>query len=109
VYIANIMTQPGETPGLSLSEHVRILQRQTRRKLIDWVVANNTPISRAVARRYRSSNAEPVRVDLPQLQRLGVRCVLADLLEEHAVVRHSSERLARLLLEEFVRRDPARR
>jgi len=40
---------------------------------------------------------------------LGVRCVLADLLEEHAVVRHSSERLARLLLEEFVRRDPARR
>jgi uncharacterized cofD-like protein len=109
VYIANIMTQPGETPGLSLSEHVRILQRQTRRKLIDWVVANNTPISRAVARRYRSNNAEPVRVDLPQLQRLGVRCVLADLLEEHAVVRHSSERLARLLLEEFVRRDPARR
>jgi uncharacterized cofD-like protein len=109
VYIANLMTQPGETPDFSLADHLRILQRQTRRKLIDWVVVNNTPISSAISRRYRSENAEPVRVDLPQLQRLGVRCVLADLLEEHAVVRHSSERLARLLLEEFVRRDPARR
>ena len=107
VYIANLMTQPGETPDFSLADHVRAVQRQTRRKLIDWVVANNTPISAAVARRYRSSHAEPVRVDLQQLQRLGVRCVFAHLLEEHAVVRHSSDLLARLLLDEFVRRDPA--
>jgi uncharacterized cofD-like protein len=109
VYIANLMTQPGETPEFSLADHVRVLQRQTRRKLIDWVVANNTPISRTLARRYRSTNAEPVRVDLAQLQRLGVRCVLADLLEEHGVVRHSSELLARSLLEEFVRRAVPRR
>ncbi|MGB6544410.1 MAG: gluconeogenesis factor YvcK family protein [Candidatus Acidiferrales bacterium] len=109
VYIANLMTQPGETPNFSLADHLRILQRQTRRKLIDWVVANDTPISPAVARRYRSSNAEPVRVDLAQLRRLGVRCVLAGLLEEDGVVRHSSERLARLLLEQFVRRTVPRR
>ncbi|MGB6198856.1 MAG: gluconeogenesis factor YvcK family protein [Candidatus Acidiferrales bacterium] len=109
VYIANLMTQPGETPNFSLADHLRILQRQTRRKLIDWVVANDTPISPAVARRYRSSNAEPVRVDLAQLRRLGVQCVLAGLLEEDGVVRHSSERLARLLLEQFVRRTVPRR
>jgi hypothetical protein len=48
-------------------------------------------------------------VDAPELQRLGVKSVFADLLEEDAVVRHSSDRLARLLLDEFVRRDPARR
>ena len=108
VYIANLMTQPGETRDLSLSDHVRVLQRQTRRKLIDWVVANDAPISAGVARRYRSGHAEPVRVDLAQLQRLGVRCVLADLLDEHGVVRHNSERLARLLLEQFVRRKSPR-
>jgi uncharacterized cofD-like protein len=109
VYIANLMTQPGETPEFSLADHVRVLQRQTRRKLIDWIVANDTPISPAVERRYRAQHAEPVRADLVQLQRLGVRCVLADLLEEHGVVRHSSARLARLLLEEFVRRAAPRR
>jgi uncharacterized cofD-like protein len=108
VYIANLMTQPGETPNFSLADHVRVLQSQTRRKLVDCVVANHTPISMGVARRYRSSHSVPVRVDLPQLQRLGVRCVLADLLEEYAVVRHNSNLLARLLLDEFVSRDSRR-
>jgi uncharacterized cofD-like protein len=109
VYIANLMTQPGETPGFSLADHVRVLQQHTRRKLIDWVVVNNAPISPAVARRYRKTTSVPVLVDAPELQRLGVKSVFADLLEEDAVVRHSSDRLARLLLDEFVRRDPARR
>ena len=32
----------------------------------------------------------------------GVRVILDSLLEEHGVIRHDSERLARLLLEEFL-------
>jgi uncharacterized cofD-like protein len=108
VYIANLMTQPGETLDYTLADHVRVLLRQTRRKVIDWVVVNNKPISEGQLRRYRSSHSEPVRVDFPQLQRLGVKCVFADLLEENAVIRHSSDRLAQLLLDKFVRDAPAR-
>ena len=44
--------------------------------------------------------AEPVAVDLNELQRLGCRVILDNLLEEHGVIRHNPERLARLLLEE---------
>jgi uncharacterized cofD-like protein len=108
VYIANLMTQPGETLDFTLADHVRVLLRQTRRKVIDWVVVNNKPISEGQLRCYRSSHSEPVRVDFPQLQRLGVKCVFADLLEEFAAVRHSSDRLAQLLLDKFVRDAPAR-
>ena len=43
-----------------------------------------------------------VTVDLPILQKHGVRVILDSLLEEHGVIRHDSERLARLLLEEFL-------
>jgi uncharacterized cofD-like protein len=108
VYIANLMTQPGETEGYSLSDHVRAIYRHTGCKLFDWVVASNQPISGEIARRYKSRGAEPVRVDIGKLQSLGVRCLLDNLLEEHAVVRHDAGRLAQMLIEEFVERKPSR-
>ena len=109
VYIANLMTQPGETVGLSLADHMRAIYSHTRRRLFDWVVASNQGVSPEVARRYRRQGAEPVRVDVQDLQRLGVRCLLDNLLEEHGVVRHNAERLSRLLIEEFVERRPPTR
>jgi uncharacterized cofD-like protein len=108
VYLANLMTQPGETDGYSLADHVRVIYAHTRRKFIDWVVASNQPISPEVARRYSKLGAEPVRVDIQDLQRTNVRCLLDNLLEEHGVVRHNAERLSQLLIEEFVERRPAR-
>ena len=63
VYIANLMTQPGETDGYSLADHVRVIYRHTRCKLFDWVVASNQPVSPEIARRYSLRGAEPVRVD----------------------------------------------
>jgi uncharacterized cofD-like protein len=102
VYIANIMTQPGETSGYALADHLKAIQRHTTRRVIDWVVANRQPISSEVARRYRTHGAEPVAIDLASLQSLGYRVVLDNLLEEHGVIRHNPDRLARLLFEEFL-------
>lgn len=108
VYIANLMTQPGETVGYSLADHVCAIYRHTRRKLFDWVVTNNQPISPAAGRRYKMRGAAPVRVELAELQRMGLRCLFDSLLEEHETVRHNTTRLSRLLVEEFIERRPAR-
>lgn len=102
VYIANLMTQPGETAAYSLADHLRAIRRHTPRSVVDWVVANRRSVSPEVARRYRRQGAEQVAVDLPELQRLGYRVILDNLLEEHGVIRHNPRRLARLLLEEFL-------
>jgi uncharacterized cofD-like protein len=102
VYIANLMTQPGETSGYALADHLRAIQKHVPRRVIDWVIANRQAVSADVARRYRSQGAEPVAVDLLALQKLGFRVILDDLLEEHAVIRHHARRLSRLLLEEFL-------
>jgi uncharacterized cofD-like protein len=104
VYIANLMTQPGETSGYALADHLTAIQRHTPRRVIDWVVANRQSISPEVARRYRAQGAEPVAIDIPNLQKLGYRVVLDNLLEEHAVIRHNPARLAQLVLEEFLAR-----
>src|SRR6266853_1174473 len=76
VYIANLMTQPGETSGYALGDHLRAIQRHTPAGLIDWVVANRGSVSPEFARRYRAQGAEPVAVDIPDLQKLGYRVVL---------------------------------
>src|SRR5882724_2554453 len=102
VYIANLMTQPGETTGYSLSEHLNAIQRHVPGRIIDWVVANRKSVSPDVARRYRKEGAERVVVDLPLLKKQRVRVILDSLLEEHGVIRHDSKRLARLLVEEFL-------
>jgi uncharacterized cofD-like protein len=104
VYIANLMTQPGETSGYALADHLRAIQKHVPFRVIDWVVANRQSVSPDVARRYRAQGAEPVAIDLPALQKLGFRAILDNLLEEHGVLRHDTRRLSRLLLEEFLHR-----
>jgi uncharacterized cofD-like protein len=108
VYIANLMTQPGETAGYALADHLRAIKHHIPRRLIDWVVANRQPVSPDVARKYRAEGAEPVVVDLLELKKLGFRVILDHLLEEHGVIRHNARRLARLLVEEFLTFSPAK-
>jgi uncharacterized cofD-like protein len=108
VYIANLMTQPGETAGLTLDDHVRAIHQHTGRKLIDWVVLNNAPIAPEMAKRYRAQGAEPVSVDTSELQRMGLRILADNLLEVHGVIRHNAARLASLLLENFAKRERPR-
>jgi uncharacterized cofD-like protein len=108
IYIANLMTQPGETTNYSLSDHLRAIQQHVRGRVMDAVIANSKPVSPEVARRYRSQNAEPVRLDREKVLQLGVRLITDDLLDEHGVIRHNSTRLARLLLEEFLLPKPRR-
>lgn len=103
VYIANLMTQPGETTGYGLADHVRAIQQHVPRRVIDYVIANRQAVSPDLARRYRAEGAVPVTVNLSALQKLGCRVILDDLLEEDGVLRHDSRRLSRLLLEEFLR------
>jgi uncharacterized cofD-like protein len=107
VYIPNLMTQPGETDRMSVADHIRAIRRHTKRRTIDWAVINNREVSPAVAKRYRAQDAEPVAADFDELDKLRLRYVTGNLLEEHAVVRHDSARLAKMLIEEFITKRPA--
>ena len=102
VYIANLMTQPGETLGYTLADHVRAIHQHTARKVIDCVVINNEPLAADVLRRYKSKGSEPVLVDPAELRRTGLQCVFDNLLEVHGVVRHDPRRLASFLLKRFI-------
>jgi uncharacterized cofD-like protein len=106
VYIANLMTQPGETDGYSVADHVRAIYEHTGKEIFDWVVVNRAPASSpALLRRYRGQGAVPVDPSLDELRRMGLKYVTGNLLQQKGVVRHDHKRLARLLLHHFIHRN----
>ncbi len=104
VYIANLMTQPGETQHYSVADHVRAIYDHTRRKLLDYVVINRATVAPRLLRRYEAQHAEPVASSHSELHRLGLKVVAGDLLHSDVLVRHDPARLSRLLLDHFVTR-----
>ncbi|MCR4428728.1 MAG: uridine diphosphate-N-acetylglucosamine-binding protein YvcK [Caldiserica bacterium] len=97
IFISNIMTEHGETDGFSVSDHLKILFEHAGGRVCDYCVISTTPISPDVLERYRMEEAEPVKIDLPQVRSLGVQPVLADLTRSDSVLRHDPEKLARVL------------
>ena len=64
VYIANLMTQPGETQHYSVADHVRAIYEHSRQGLFDYVVVNRMPVPSPQLERYRAQGAEPVQQSL---------------------------------------------
>jgi uncharacterized cofD-like protein len=104
VYIANVMTQPGETQNYSVADHVRTIYEHTRRVLFDCVVINRTPISARLLRRYAAQGAEPVDPSFKELDAMAVKYVTGDVIQQDKVIRHDQLRLTKLLLNEFMKR-----
>ncbi len=103
VYLANLMTQPGETDRYSVADHVRAIYQHTGHALFDFAVVNGTPIASRLLRRYADEGAAPVDPSFAELVRMGLPCVTGDFLEQKSVVRHNESCLARLLLDRFAR------
>lgn len=72
VYIVNIMTEAGETDGMSALDHARSLEAHLGRAP-DVVLVNTAPISAETLERYGAEKAEPAAVDLAAFQSAGIR------------------------------------
>ena len=96
LYVCNIVTQPGETDGYSVSDHVKVLNRYLDGRRIDMVLANNAMPSAETAEHYfRTEGKEPVHVDRAQLEELGVELIEDALLNmENGVIRHNALKTA---------------
>lgn len=95
VYVANVMTQPGETDEFSLSDHLRAIADHAGPILTDVLVHSGGLPEKLVAR-YAAEGAEPVRFDREAVETLGVRVREAPVLSEDTGggVRHDPDRLA---------------
>jgi uncharacterized cofD-like protein len=95
VYVANVMTQPRETDGFSVSDHLRAIADHIGPVVTD-VLVHSGGLPDAIVERYEADGAAPVVVDREKIQTLGVRVREADLVSRGANlgVRHDASRLA---------------
>jgi uncharacterized cofD-like protein len=101
IYVCNIMTQPGETEGYTVADHIRAIDQVSYQKLFDAVLVHRKPPSPQSLQKYAQENSHPVFVDREDIGNLGRRIVLANVMdedEETGYVRHNSNRLAKVLL-----------
>jgi uncharacterized cofD-like protein len=97
IYVSNLMTEPGETDGLTLGDHVEALTTHGGRGVVDGVVVHGRPFRRDVLARYEAAGARPVIVDRERLHALGVWVNEADLTGPTELARHHPEKLGRVL------------
>lgn len=109
IYVANVMTQPGETLGLTLSDHLRAIIAHVGPLLTD-VLVDRSKLPPALLERYRAQGAEPVDIDEAQVRRLGVRLHRARLLPDalEGEIRHHPVRLARAVRRLLSSEEPPR-
>jgi uncharacterized cofD-like protein len=105
VYVCNIMTQPGETDGFTVSDHIRRIDEVCGTQLFDVVLVQKTSPSAQSLIRYAQEGSHPVFFDREAVGLLGRRAILANVMDEdeQGLVRHNSERLARILLRWYTR------
>ena len=101
IYICNIMTEPGETDGYSVSDHLRAINQVCGNKLCDAVLVQRQPPSEEFLRNYAQEKSHPVFLDREDVLNMDCNLVLADVMEQdenRGHVRHNSHLLARNLL-----------
>ena len=98
VFVCNLMTQANESLGLSAADHIRNLNRHAQGQIFDYALINRTPASEELKAKYAVEGASQIVADLEEIQKLGVRPILGDYLDEAAVARHATERVAQDLM-----------
>lgn len=113
ILILNLMTKHGQTTNYSASNYVEDIQRYSGR-LPDFVIVNTQPIPTDMLKWYEDHKENLVENDLKQSNYKG-KVILGDLLDEtkvitssadklnRSVLRHSSEKLAKLLMEKVIK------
>jgi uncharacterized cofD-like protein len=97
IFVCNIMTQPGETSGMTASDHARAVLDATGRRLFHSVMVNVGQANRLLPL-YERDGAFQVPADLDAIGALGWGALTGDFISEGHQVRHDANKLAAALL-----------
>ena len=80
VLVGNLMTQPGETDGFTLGDHLRILDEYVDVSCFDVLIANAATPSDAMLAKYHDEAADAVLDDVGDGSEFGLIVIREDLL-----------------------------
>ncbi len=105
IYISNLMTQPGETDGLDVFQHIKSIERQllnfgVNTRIFNSILSQGEFERSSLIDYYRSRGAEPVICNKGKLISDGYYVLQAPLYSKRITptLRHDSRRLARAVI-----------
>jgi uncharacterized cofD-like protein len=97
VLVSNLMTQPGETDGMTCEDHVKAVLEHVG-PVLDAVLINSAQPAAELVAEYARKGSEPIAFNRDRLLAMGVIPVQADLLKDGGRIRHDSRKITRMLL-----------
>ncbi len=105
MYVCNAMTQPGETDGFGVSDHIKILERYIGKDTIDVVIASNTVIDSKMLTKYETEEQkDQVKIDKENMKDKKYELIEEDLLTtEEGKITHNSLKLSSVIFSYLMR------
>ncbi len=101
MYVCNLVTQPGETDGYTVSQHVNVLNSYLKGRTVDIVLANDSAVDNETRERYLTrENKTIVELDRDNLTRIGTEVISGDIFRiapDSGSIRHDALRTAYLV------------
>ena len=100
VFVCNLMTQPGETEGLTARRHLEIIRDYAPNLNFDHIVVNSQSISKRQSELYQTGGAEQIGVHGSMADKTieGATVIRAEMLADGDMVRHDPLKLAQTVL-----------
>ncbi|MFD1957046.1 uridine diphosphate-N-acetylglucosamine-binding protein YvcK [Paenibacillus thailandensis] len=94
LFVCNVMTQPGETDGYTVSMHADAIEKHIGARLFNYVIVNDGEIPPEVKAKYGEKGAHEVPLDLEELNKRGYTVIADRLVLFRTYLRHDTERLS---------------
>ena len=99
VFICNLMTEANESLDMKASDHIKAIHDHSPRKIFDYALVNNAPVSANLLERYAEEHAQQVEADLATIEKLGVKCIAGNFIHESLFARHATDRLCQEVMQ----------
>lgn len=105
IYLCNAVTQPGETDGFTVGDHIELLNKYLTPRKIDAVIASNTKVDKEVLKKYETEEQKDlVNIDYAKIEELNTELIEDDLIViEDNVIRHNSMKLSSIIFSYLMR------
>jgi len=100
IYVCNIMTQPRETDGYRVSDHIKAIEEHTYKGIIGYCIANTANIPDSYLEKYAMDGATMVGIDEDVINSMGVSLIKGNFATiRNNLVRHDDQKLADVIID----------
>ncbi len=95
LYLCNVMTQHGETDGLTAFDHLEKIVSHAERNIVNCCLVNSGRLKHNLLVKYAQEKSFPVIFDRERFKKLGVSIFEGDVVSKSNYLRHDSKNTAK--------------